>query len=335
MKGRAFSLMELMVALVLAGIIGGIAVGAGMNINRALVDTRRRAVVWDETKRLEEALLSRVQEAGGDPLAPHQAIVVEDNCTADGTRGLPDCAGADRLTVFTVKPIRTCAVIATGAVLKAGPADSDACCVEPGADPLAFEGQAALLIPTTVGAPAISVFLHTVNGASCQVDAPPGQGNVLPTALVNGTLALVDVRTIFPEKHGAEYHLMQWVDVGAPANGSLDPGEAQLIADRVFDFQIALGYDGNPEDGDIVDNGNNSDEWAANAVGETGAIPAPATADQLRMIDIAIVVGVKANGFNTQSIRLLNRATPVTVPGFYLAATRGQVGFRNLNVSVP
>ena len=48
MKGRAFSLMELMVALVLAAIIGGVAVGAGMNINRALVDTRRRAVVWDE-----------------------------------------------------------------------------------------------------------------------------------------------------------------------------------------------------------------------------------------------------------------------------------------------
>jgi prepilin-type N-terminal cleavage/methylation domain-containing protein len=56
---RAFSLLEMVVALAMSAVIAAAAVAAGAAINSVMGDNRRRAVVWDETKRLEEALLSR------------------------------------------------------------------------------------------------------------------------------------------------------------------------------------------------------------------------------------------------------------------------------------
>jgi hypothetical protein len=146
---------------------------------------------------------------------------------------------------------------------------------------------------------------------------------------------LSTVETIFPRSTGAngEYELLLWKDVGSPGNGQVEATELQLFADRVYDFQIARGYDSTPEDGDVVDANSNTDEWVGNAEVVTG-LPTGVSASQLRMIDIAIAVGVPSSRFNAP-VQLLNRATPIAPVDVYLAATRGQVGFRNLNLSVP
>jgi len=327
-KHRAFTLLEMMVALAMAGIIAAAAVGAGMAINRVMVDTRRRATVWDEAKRLEEALLSRVQEAGGDPMASFQSVFVEDNCVADGTRNLPDCAGADRLTILAAKPgLPVCAVEVLGAVLKGV---ASPCCIT--AD---FVGPAVLVRDDGV---AVTVSLHNPNLASCQVNAPPGQGNPTPQALGDGKLALITAQTIFPRPKGAngEYELMLWTDSGSPANGLVDEVELGLFADRVYDFQIALGYDSAPEDGDVVDNGTTTDEWLGNAEPIPATLPASIAPSQLRMIDIAVAVGTRAEQFTNIATKLHNRSgVGVNPTNVYLAPTRGQIAFRNLNISVP
>ena len=322
--------MEMMVAMSMAGIIGAAAIGAGMMLNRSMVDTRRRAVVWDEAKRVEEALLSKVQEAGGDPMASFQSIFVEDNCAADPTRLLPACAGADRITIVSAKagsPV--CAVEVNGANLMG---TESPCCITG-----AMTGPAIFVRADGV---AITLSLHSPNTSSCQVGAPPGQGNPVPPALggtgTKGHLALTTVETLFPRLKGAgEYELIQWIDTGAPGNGRADGAELRLIADRIYDFQLALGYDGNPEDGEVLDANSSTDEWIGNAEAVGASLPSPLVASQLRMIDIAVAVGTPAQMFTNQPVQLLNRSAPINPTGIYLAATRGQVAFRNLNISVP
>jgi prepilin-type N-terminal cleavage/methylation domain-containing protein len=328
MQRRAFSLLEMMVALAMAGIVAAAAIGAGMAINRVMVDTRRRATVWDEAKRLEEALLSRIQEAGGDPMASFQSVFVEDNCVANVARNLPACAGADRLTILAAKPgFPVCDVEVAGAVLKGV---ASPCCIT--AD---FVGPAVLVRDDGV---AVTVSLHTVNLASCQVNAPPGQGNPTPQALGDGKLALITAQTIFPRPKGVngEYELMMWIDSGTPANGIVEDVELGLFADRVYDFQVALGYDSAPEDGDVVDNGTATDEWLGNAEAIPATLPASIAPSQLRMIDIAVAVGTRAERFTGRPAKLLNRSgLGVNPANVYLAPTRGQIAFRNLNISVP
>jgi len=327
---RAFSLLEMMVAMALAGIIAASAIGAGTAINRVMVDSRRRVVVWDEAKRVEEALLSRVQEAGGDPLAAFQSVIVEDSCVADASRGLPDCFGADRITIISARAdVPSCDVEASGATLRVDAADP--CCITPD-----FTGPAILVLPNEV----VTRSLHNPNVPSCHVTAPPGQGNPVPKTLTNGTkgtLALVTMETIFPRRKGAtnEYELLVWRDAGSPGNNKVDVGELQLFADRIYDFQIALGFDSNPEDNDVVDTNSSTDEWLGNAEAIPPSLPPSIAASQLRMIDIAVAVGVPAERFTDQPVKLLNRATPISPSNIYLAATRGQVTFRNLNISVP
>lgn len=329
MQQRGFSLLEMMVAMAMAGVLAASAIGAGMAIHNVLADTRHRVVVWDEAKRLEEALLSRVQEAGGDPMAAYQSVIVEDNCVADAARLLPTCAGADRLTILSARAgTKTCEVNPVGATLKDTTTSPAPCCID-----ATFVGPAVLL---AFDGDVVSLDLHSPNTSSCQVTAPMGQGNPSPKALKPGVLAMLgNVETIFPRSKGSngEYELMVWTDVGSPGNGQVDATELQLFADRVYDFQIALGYDSSPEDGDVVDANSSTDEWVGNAEAVTG-LPTGVSASQLRMIDIAVAIGVPSSRVNT-SAQLLNRSTPVAPVDVYLAATRGQVGFRNLNLSVP
>jgi prepilin-type N-terminal cleavage/methylation domain-containing protein len=328
---RGFTLVEMMVAMAMAGVLAASALGAGMAIHNVLVDTRRRVVVWDEAKRVEEALLSRVQEAGGDPMAAADSIIVEDNCAADPTRLLPACAGADRITIMSA-PASTpsCRVDPVGTTLR-DPQHPTTCCIT-----AAFAGPAVLLADD---GDVITLDLHSPNVASCQVTAPMGQGNPGPKTLKPGVLALLgpgNIETIFPRSKGAngEYELMVWKDAGTPGNGRVDPNELELFADRLYDFQIALGYDSNPEDGDVVDTNSATDEWIGNAEVVGATLPTGVARSQLRMIDLAIAIGVPSSRFNTP-VQLLNRTAPIAPTNTYLAATRGQVGFRNLNLSVP
>ncbi|MDP2342532.1 MAG: prepilin-type N-terminal cleavage/methylation domain-containing protein [Deltaproteobacteria bacterium] len=334
---RGFTLLELMVAMAIATIIGAAAVGAGMLLNRVMVDTRKRAVLWDEAKRLEEAMLSQLQEAGGDPLRPHEAILVENNCGARD--GMPSCDGADRITITRSRiGLPPCKVSGTSGANLDVDAVSGVCCLFMAADgsPLAtspWEQRAALLL--RADGTLVSLNLHNATNGTCKVNAPPGQGNPNPKLLSAGTLVAVEAVTIYPSPQGStgEYQLVQWIDGpigGVVGNGTVDPSEILLIADHVYDFQVALGYDGNPENGESIDVASTSDEWLGNAAGD--ALNPVISLDQLRMIGIGIAVGVPSG--RTIGAQLLDG--PVrTRPGIYMATTRGSVMMRNLNIALP
>ncbi len=323
--------------MAIAGIIALAAIGAGMFLNRTMVDTRKRAVLWDEAKRLEEAMLSQLQEAGGDPLRPHQAILVENDCAARDN--MPDCDGADRITVTRVKAdFPVCEVTgSSGANLQVEVDGAGKCCLfldALGADVAEspWERQAALLVKTdgTVE----SLNLHETSVGPCTVNAPKGQGNPGVPALGAGTLVAVEMVTVYPlQQASGDFQLVQWIDApqaGVEANGVVDPAEMLLVADRVYDFQVTLGFDGNPEDGEAIDLGSASDEWFGNVAGDV--LPAAITNDQLRMIGVGIVVGVPSA--RPRSAQVLDGPVRNTA-GIYMATTRGAVMMRNLNIALP
>ena len=334
----AFTLMELLIAMVIASIIALTAVGAGMMLNRTMVDTRKRSALWDEAKRLEEAVLSQLQEAGGDPLRPHQAIFVENDCVAR-TNGLPTCFGADRVTVARVLPgLPICDVSGNSGTNLDVVSGAGGCCLFTNAAGVAvtnsgFEGQAALLLKPDGSV--VSLNLHNARDSPpCKINAPPGQGNPAVSALGPGQLVAVEMVTVYPNRQpGGHYELVQWIDAKGSdvvGNGVVDPEELLLVADRVYDFQVTTGFDGAPEDGEAIDLASASDEWFGNVVGDV--LPAAVTPDQLRMIGVAVVVGTPS--IRPRGAQVLDGPQRST-PGIYMASTRGTVMMRNLNIALP
>jgi Prokaryotic N-terminal methylation motif len=342
-RARAFTLIETMIALAIALAIVTAGISAVMNINTLVVDTRKRAEAWDEAKRLGEFLVSSLQSAGGGIIRPAAAIALEDNCAARD--GLPACMGSDRVTIMRSIPGRpACPVTQVGAsVVLQGVIDgSGVCCFDTGTDPVTgmalgastFEGVQALLVGDN--GTVISIYLHNRAGG-CMVNAPPGQGaGVLGSDIATaapGTLVAVEAQTLYLDV--ATHTLRRWVDV-APADGALVGSETTSLNDITYDFQVALAYDTNPEDGRIADGPSTLDEWLGNAGGDSALGAAGAfqqtSEEQLRAVEVGVAVGVRAQRANNV-VTLLN-GPPVQIPGIYLAQTQARAFLRNLNLFV-
>ena len=353
---RGFSLIEMMAALVIAAVIVAGATGAVMTINRIVADTSRRAVALDEAKRLEEYLTVLAQGAGGGAVRPHAALLVE-NAGGDeppalppstggmGCReldGLPDCdaanQGADRLTVLTlVSEFPACAVTGvTGVNLNVG-AGSSSCCLDDATGGLdSWDGRQALIVGNAAVA---SVALNSPNssGPNCKTNAPPGQGSgLLPAALAAvgypATLVVVEARTMFVDR--TTHELKYWTDLNG--NGDADDDEFTVVHDGVYDFQVALGFDGLPEDGILDDNVADDDEFLFNHV-DDAAFPgngnlADVASSQLRMMEIAVAVGTHSQVSGGNSVQLLDRAAPISVANVHLVQTASKAYLRNLAV---
>ena len=356
MSARGFSLMEAMSALAIAGVIIGGSTGAVMNINRLIADTSKRTAAWDEAKRLEEFLIARTQGAGGGALRPHASVFVENaggaappaippstggmGCRA--ITGLPVCTaadqGADRLTLMEqVTNFPQCPVTGTSGVNLDIGAGASACCLNDAAGGAAsWDGVQALLVGNNGLVASVRLNSPNVSGPNCKVVAPPGQGaGVLPTALAAvgvGTLVVVTASTIFVD--GPAHTLSQWSDTNG--NGSAEIGEITLIHDRVYDLQMAMGYDGLPENGAVVDANSSSDEFLFNHASDA-TMPGngnfvTVTTPQLRILQIAVAVGTPSQISGGNSVQLLNRSAPISFPGVYLTQTASKAFMRNLNL---
>lgn len=353
---RGFSLIEMMAALVIAAVIVAGATGAVMTINRIVVDTSRRAVALDEAKRLEEYLTVLAQGAGGGAVRPHAALLVE-NAGGDeppavppstggmGCReidGLPDCdaadQGADRLTVMTlVAGFPACAVTGvTGVNLNVG-AGASSCCLEDATGGLdAWDGRQALIVGS---ANVASVVLNSPNssGPNCKTNAPPGQGSgLLPAALAAvgypATMVVVEARTLFVDR--ASHEMKFWTD--ANGNGDADDDELTVVHDGVYDLQVALGFDGLPEDGILDDTAANDDEFlfnhATDALFPGNGNYAGVTRSQLRMLQVGVAVGTPSEVSGANAVQLLDRAAPLSVADVHLVPAVSKAFLRNLAV---
>ncbi len=307
--------------MAIAGVIGAAAVGVGMTMHRGMADLRRRVTAWDEAKRLEEYLLSTVMEAGGEPLSLSQAIQVVNGHTTT----------SDMLIVRRVSSERVCRVFkANGANLVLG---ANGCTCPSIAS---FGGQRVMFVPDA-GDPFMLTLGASPSNATGECSMPVPGGGSLP--LRSGFIADVETMRIFmrvdPSHSTApDRQLISWYDTDE--DNVVDDNEIAIIADRVFSFQVALGYDVNG-DGHVQDNDSASDEWLFNAAGDT---PSSMPDDALRMVGIAVIVGTPSTAF-LRSEQLYDGAAVngANVSGTgekrYLVPAQSKVVLRNRNVFLP
>ncbi|MBI1948240.1 MAG: prepilin-type N-terminal cleavage/methylation domain-containing protein [Deltaproteobacteria bacterium] len=336
---RGFTLIEAMMASVLAAVIIAPLTAAVMNINRTIIETKKRTALRSDAKLIGEYLAATVQGVGGDVVRPYMAALVENGSslpppTERGCRaiaGLPACDGSDRLTFMVQDQVRPVCTVLGNAGVNLQVDDSAGCCLDNGPG---FTGQQALVVGAS--GIAVSVFLNTRTG-SCNINAPPGLGSgVLPGTLASvgypASLVVVSGRMIYVDR--TTHALMMWIDATNP--GAADADELTVLADNVWDLQLAPGYDALPQDGHVVDLDDGADEVLFNDTtdpsfpGEAGPFVNVRDVD-LRTLRMSFAVGTSAQFDTGNSVLLLDGPTR-SATGFYLEPTSVSVMMRNLNV---
>lgn len=318
------TLIEVMLATTIAAVIVAAATASVVAVTKSINESKRRALLDTEVKLLTEYVISRMQPVGGGGVRPWSALDVEPNWNGDGT---------DRIILFEIDDdLGECSITGVpGAVLNFTP--TTPCCLT--ANMSGWENRQLLAVSEN-GLNTLS--LASNNGVdssgTCQLNFPPGYiGSGLateldrlpgtPTDLSGGVLVAGIPTRIWLDVTTHELKL----DKDTDGDGVYDE---IVLADEIYDFQVALGYDVGTQDGRITNLNSTADEWLYNAPGDsrwTGGL-ALGTPQDLRMVKVGIAMGAPTQG-QPNSISLLDNGT-VTTTNRFLRATVGQAALRNL-----
>jgi|GEM_PF-1799574 len=327
-RAYGFTLVEMMVALAVGGAVVAIGANAVAMIQKQTILVARTVEVENHAKVLTEYMVSQAQGIGGGFLRPWGAVAVVEN----------DASG-DELYLFDVDGLMECAISSqAGQNIKLDDDSSCACLGTPsdwvGRDVIIMNKDEDEWMTATV---------TNANNSSC--DLTFNKGASVGNATFNGAfksdgswsgggVVAVNSRRFFLNTSDDTLRMSE--------NGGADV----IIAPDVFDLQVSMGWDGDPQDGICFQDGSASDEWIGNHPGDpnntadlnkpngsatTGGLKRPANTNykDLRQLEIGLVVGVKAG--RTQPAQVLDGATK-TKDKYYMRATTGRVTFRNANI---
>ena len=307
MRVRGFTLIEMLGALaisgiVLAGVISGVA-----GIQQGIVQTKRVSRIHGDSKVLAEFMSSQLHGVGGGSLRPWAAVFR--NTVGDD----------DQLTVLhTVVGLAECGVLAHTGTASGQTVAFDAtggCCFTD-----AEWGQREVMLLNAVGNAWQSVKVSSASEATCELTFTNGfanaHNNFAASTSFNGGVAVV----VEPKRFArdATTNILEVTHLDDTFTQVTRP-----MAPNVYSMQVALGFDFNPEDGRVTQSMSTSDEWLGNAVGD--AIT-PDAAD-MRRVAVGFVIGAAAP--RGQNARVLDGPT-ITENGIYMNAVRTQITFRNL-----
>ena len=147
----------------------------------------------------------------------------------------------------------------------------------------------------------------------------------------DNTATPVRPRTLFvePETDTASTRLprlVEWFD--GNANATVDTDEVRLVFPGVMNFQLALGYDSNPDNGRVLDSRTTTDEFIGN-VASDGA--AGLSTVGLRMAQVGVITGVRAVEPGTRTLQVLDGPS-VTNSKLILRRALGKALLRNVAV---
>lgn len=324
---RGFTLVELLVTLVISSVVVSAAVTGIVALNDHAILTKRRAELESEAKILTERFVSELQAVGGGSFRPWSVLTVVNN--HDGT-------GSDELIIADIDDsLGECAIVdrpGSGAVFVLGNDDEGNCCLDQVGE-AAWEGRVLMAVNGN-GAMVKVMRSNNANSSNCHINFPSGFGGGPtdeldklagdPTDFVGGAIAAVRLRKYRVDHTKNELIL----EVDSDGDGTL---EQHVVADRVYDLQVALGYD-TDQDRDVEFNGTTADEFLFNAPGDEmgeGGLSG-ARESQLRLAQIGLIVGVPA-GRHTLAAKALDGPTR-TANGVLLRATHGRAFLRNLSL---
>lgn len=263
---RAFSLLELAVALAIAGLTTTAALTATVTLQKSLVATRKATELGDDARFTLEHVLSPLRIAGGGAIRPWQAIST--TCRDDARFPLPPCVAAPareatgRLHIVKLEGFGQCPIAAlSGTTLTVTPVGG-VCCVSPANGyPTGAPFLPVVLFPRDddtsrahlEGAAWRARSCTPLTGGSCGCtlsdprlgyDAPPPKTsvNLVDADFVGGFVARGAVTSWYVEP--ANQHLMALFDVAR-----VGVAQSTEMTPKVFSFDTRLGYDSDPVDG--------------------------------------------------------------------------------------
>ena len=348
-RARGFSVIEFAIALAIAGVVVATASTLAVRLGKSMRYEERRAEVDADARRLVDFLVGNAQATGGGPVRPWMAFWVEESCPA--RNGLPTCGGADRVTLLDVDPARaSCPISALSSTSLTVPQNSDGtCCYDwagtaTSGPPDQYDHMPLLLIKddkwvmrvATAQAGTCVMGLSSVDHLDAtELPSPPtgtGDGEREPASLANlvgGTVVAVRPRTLFVDQ--AQHRLMEWFDTDV--DGAADADELRVVFPGVYDLQVAVGYDGAPEDGKVTIGPSTTDEVRGNVAGD--ALPAGISDGHLRMVSFGVITGVRFVDAPVRQERVFNGPTLTTsgaLSGVLLRKGVGHAMLRNLLV---
>jgi prepilin-type N-terminal cleavage/methylation domain-containing protein len=334
MKAQAFTLVEMMVAVVLASIVAAAATTATVAIYRSTVAMEQSSYANEEGKVVIDSLITSVLQVGGGRVRPWSAVSNGCFVNASGTVTAVDGAnctgnGGTRLDFLDLEPKAKQLTLSTAAgTVTATSAEvaliGGVCPLTPangypagGVDvvvlPVEPAGGGWLARRCTPNVTTCTCALAALTGASVDVSAAS-------TRTLTGGLLVVG-RAVSYSLDTATHTLIERRDIDG--DGSV---ESRIVSDRVFDLRVQLGYDAAPEDG-VMDG-----TWLTSLDTRSSALTTvpPQT---LRMARIGVVVGARVTNQASKSPSAsLFGNTPVMAPGFYLKNAESAVTMRNLLV---
>jgi len=256
---RAFTLLEMSVALAVAGVITAAALTATVSIQRSFTTMRKRVTQADELRVTAEFVLERLRLAGGGLIRPWQAISV--SCANDPLHGMPTCdAGKHQrrvhlLELESVGQGVIAAVSGTTITVKApgGVCPLTAANGYVGPTPVVIVPAEAHLVNLGGATWRTGVCTPAVAGGPCQCtlqsvgvpgfNAPPTAGSIPDGSFQNGAIARGVVTTFFVDPTTKRLNMRKDFDRSGVA-------ESTAIAPGAVAFDVRLGYD-NDNDGVI------------------------------------------------------------------------------------
>lgn len=297
------TLMELLISMTISSIVMVALVGVtSMHISQVNRSNARSGLAID-VMLLSDYFAKEIPSAGGELLPIWSALIVENNC--DSRDHFPNCARSDRLSVINTMGSQACSIRASSNPMGRLFIDNVAspCCL----DTMDLIGtQVVLTNAANVG----QRYITAVDKVACTVDVVRGPVAFNDTAAEpldwTGALMIpVQIKTYFLDRQTNELNRFTYRAGGT----SKDDGQLSPVADRVMDFQVALGFDFNPVDGIIRDTGNDLDEFLYNdpTGGEKLGVGAlkDASMRQLRMVAVGLMLAMPSqtpNSFGGQTL---------------------------------
>lgn len=326
---RAYTLIEVMIAMTAGAILLAVGLSGFQQIINSSTGAERASGASEEAKLLNEYLSSSVQGIGGGTVRPWAAVDVQDNAGIDNT---------DIVVIYEIDDSFNECLIQTrpgrGNVFTFAMTSTDAGSV---CDCLSGLSRGMRVMVTTADGSswgALQVETVTPN-PSCQATFTPTASGLSrlpgsPGNFVGGAMSIGHVKLF---SVNANQQLQVQIDSNSP----------QILADNVYDFQVALGYDQAPGDGIITDNGDNTDEWAFNSgvanadnIPTDGGTPAPGLVgvsdSDLRMLRIGLIIGSPTGASLLQSSAQVLNGPVRSRAGWVMRPVDSSLSLRNLNI---
>jgi prepilin-type N-terminal cleavage/methylation domain-containing protein len=319
---RAFNLIEVAVAMAIAGIIAAASVSVFGIINHQLVTVAASTRASNQARTVVAHLVARTQTVGGGALRPWDALVIED-APAPARGPLPATTTTSRLwTAVAIAGASDCVVTSIAGddvIVPASCCQQNYLSLDKGSgfcppvhavDALLVAGETRhqrTIQHATLHADAGTCALHTTPGPLAFAD----RGDV--ASLAGGTLSLARVRVVTVDESSHDL----WEVTDRNADGTVALEESVVLAGNVHAFTVRAGFD---EDGHGV---VPETAW-------TRTVPSPdATLPALRAVELGLVVGARVPaGRPENTVRFDGRT--FSVPRQRLEATTSRALLRSL-----